>query len=621
MNVLSTSSCLRAAVGAASLLLLSLGCPRAKGEPSPPTATAGPSDSSPAESEAGADPLLDEALADAATGIDDPQLAALLRDHWRARLEQNPVFATTLGVHGFDDRWAARGPEARAAAQARRADFLARARAIHEDRESLAEEGEVCETWAWNIGTRHNLLSALNHVADIQPVDTPAAGAALLARYRGFPQLVEQEIADRRDGLTRGLVADAEGLRLTVEMLERQLAAPRESWPVLTPLERLAKLDGEAWSSEAREQFARELATVVDEELAPALQRYASFIRDELLPAGRSGAEVGLSGLSLGGPCYAARIHKYTSESPSADALHELGLAEIERIDGEFRRLGKRALGTAKLERVLTKLRTDPKLYFTSEEEVEAFARQSLARAEAEMPKWFGRLPAAPCEVRRVPAYEAPFTTIAYYREPSDSEPGVYFINTHAPTTRPRYEARVLAVHESIPGHHLQIAIAQELPATPAFRRFGGQTVFVEGWALYTERLADEMGLYEDELDRLGVLSFDAWRAARLVVDTGIHARGWTREQAVDFMVAHTALAKNNIVNEVDRYVGWPGQALAYKYGQIEILRLREQAEAALGERFDIAGFHDVVLGAGAVTLPVLRQRVEAWVAGPRTEP
>ena len=349
-------------------------------------------------------------------------------------------------------------------------------------------------------------------------------------------------------------------------------------------------------------------------QIEPALRRYVSLLREELLPVAREGAKIGVTTLPDGAACYAAMIRHHTSERPSAEALHELGLTHIARIDEEFRVLGKRAFGTAKLEQILARLRTDPRLYFETKAQVEEFARDTLRAAEAAAPKWFGRLPQTPCEVRPIPDYEAPYTTIAYYRQPSELEPGIYFINTFEPKTRPRYEARVLAIHEAVPGHHTQIALAQELSDAPAFRRHGGTTVFVEGWALYTERLADEMGLYQDDLDRLGMLSFDAWRASRLVVDTGIHAKGWTRQQAIAFMLAHTALAENNIVNEVDRYVGWPGQALAYKYGQIEFWRLREQAEAGLRERFDIAKFHDLVLGAGPVTLPILRGRIEAWI-------
>jgi uncharacterized protein (DUF885 family) len=235
----------------------------------------------------------------------------------------------------------------------------------------------------------------------------------------------------------------------------------------------------------------------------------------------------------------------------------------------------------------------------------------------------FGVLPQADCVVKPIPAHEAPYTTIAYYQpaSPDGTRSGVYYVNTYAPETRPRHEAEALAWHESIPGHHLQIAIAQELPDTPAFRKHMGMTAFVEGWALYTERLADEMGLYSGDVDRLGMLSFDAWRAARLVVDTGIHHKGWSRRQAEDFLRTHTPLADNNIVNEVDRYIGWPGQALGYKTGQIVFWQLRRRAEQALGECFDLKGFHDAVLTGGPVPLPVLERQVDAWIAATSCAP
>jgi uncharacterized protein (DUF885 family) len=584
----------------------------AEGSARPHEAAAAADTSDPAAAQA-----LEREIERAASGVHDEALARLLRDHWRDRLERAPVFATTIGVHAFDARWHEVGPAARSRAREQREAFLERGQAIpaaeldEDDRLTLelflaelesSAAREPCEFWAWSVSTRANPLSTIAELPELMASEEEHE--ALVARYRGFPALVDAQIADLRGGLARGLVADAESLRRTAEMLERQLATPVDEWSLLEPVAGLPRDDPK------REA----LRAAVVEAVEPALRRFAALVRDELLPAGRGGAEVGLAALPAGATCYAALIRQHTSETPAAAQLHELGLEHIARIDQEFRELGARALGTGELDEVLARLRTDPALYFETAEEVEAFARESLSAAQAAVPKWFAHLPKTPCEVRRIPDYEAPFTTIAYYHPPADGEPGVYFINTHAPTTRPRYEARVLAIHEAVPGHHTQIALSQELPDAPAFRRYGGTTVFVEGWALYTERLADEMGLYETDLDRLGVLSFDAWRAARLVVDTGIHAKGWTREQAVEFMLAHTALAKNNIVNEVDRYVGWPGQALAYKYGQIEILRLRAEAEAALGERFDIAQFHEVVLGAGAVSLPILRRRIRAWV-------
>lgn len=603
----------RFALGLLGLSMLAIGCK--------PPAGDGASTLPAANDESG-DDSLEQELARAAAGVQDPTLALLLREHWREHLERSPVFATSIGVHAFDDRWQSIGPEARERSHQQRLVFLERARALsgedqddQDDRLTLelfiaelesSEAQAVCQLWAWSVSTRNNALSELAGVAELVHLEDKADAAALLARYTSFPAVVDAQIADLRDGLARSLVADAETLGRTVAMLDQQLAAPIDEWSAMTPVA--------SAQTPAELALRDQLRELIVTQIEPSLQRYVAVLRDELLPAARDGANVGVGALPQGAACYTALIQHHTSEQPSADQLHELGLAEIARIDAEFRRLGERAFGAGDLEQVLTRLRTDPELYFSSAEEVEIFALESLRAAEAAAPSWFGQLPSTPCEVRRIPDYEAPYTTIAYYRQPGDGEPGVYFINTHAPTTRPRYEARVLAIHEAVPGHHTQIAIAQELPDTPAFRRHGGTTVFVEGWALYTERLADEMGLYETDLDRLGVASFDAWRAARLVVDTGIHAKGWTREQAVEFMLAHTALAENNIINEVDRYVGWPAQALAYKYGQLEILRLRAEAEAALGDRFDIAGFHDVVLGAGAVSLPILRQRVRAWV-------
>jgi uncharacterized protein (DUF885 family) len=279
--------------------------------------------------------------------------------------------------------------------------------------------------------------------------------------------------------------------------------------------------------------------------------------------------------------------------------------------------LGRRVFGTDDFAAIQARLRGDRALYFDTREEIEAKARQALERAQASLPAWLGRPPRTPCVVKRVEPFEEKDTYIGYYRQPAvdGSRPGAYHVNTYAPKTRPRFEAEVLAFHEAIPGHHVQIAIAQELVGIPEFRRHLGVTAFVEGWALYTERLADELGLYSGDVDRLGMLSFDAWRASRLVVDTGIHSLGWSRARAIAYMRENTFLADNNIDNEVDRYIDWPGQALAYKLGQREVLALRREAERRLGARFDLRAFHDVLLGNGAVSLAVLKDVVARWIA------
>ena len=315
-----------------------------------------------------------------------------------------------------------------------------------------------------------------------------------------------------------------------------------------------------------------------------------------------------------GAEAYHRLIRAHTSLDLSPEAIHATGLAEVERIDAELEELAGRAIGTRGRAAAVERLRTDPALHFATGAEVFATAEAALARANAAIPDWFGILPVARCEVVEMGAHESKHSTIAYYLQPAEdgSRPGRYYLNTSAPETRPRYEAEALAFHESVPGHHLQLAIAQELRGLPAFRRHAGTTAYFEGWGLYTERLSDEMGLYSGDLDRIGIASFDGWRACRLVVDTGMHALGWSRGRAIEFMLEHTALAPDNIVNEVDRYITWPGQALAYKLGQLEIRRLREAARAALGADFDIRAFHDAVLAQGALPLSTLATAVEA---------
>lgn len=564
---------------------------------------------------------------DTTTGLVDARLVDLTARYWAWTLADDPTNATELGVHALDDRLADRSA---AGVAARRADIrgfrgelaqLTPALEVPSDRTSaellLAAleaqvASEVCEFHEWSISVGRSPVSEWNYLPQLHPVSTPEDGQALLARYRGIARSIDDDLANLRRGLAGGRVANAESVRRVTVMLKDQLAQPREAWPLLAP----ARAERPGWSEEARTSLARELTAVVEAEVVPALGRYLAALEGEIAPAARPSDRTGLGALPGGEACYRAQVLRFTGLPLEPREVHASGLAEIAELDRALAELGQRALGTTDLASTLARLRTDPALYFATAEEVQAKAEAALARAQAATPRYFGLQPKARCEVVRVPDYEAPFTTIAYYRQPvpDGSKPGQYFVNVHAPTTRPRFEAAVLAFHESVPGHHLQIAIAQELPALPAFRKQLDATAFVEGWALYTERLAEEMGLYADDLDRLGMLSFDAWRASRLVVDTGLHALGWSREQAIQFMLEHTALSRTNIENEVDRYITWPGQALAYKTGQRELWRLRREAEARLGTRFSLPAFHDVVLGQGAVSLPILARQVEAWV-------
>jgi len=452
------------------------------------------------------------------------------------------------------------------------------------------------------------VLGELSYLVESHTVKKQEDAEHLVARMRQGAKAVDDTIANLGLGLADGRVSSAEKVRRVVEQLDAELGKPVESWSMTTP----------AWSEQYPVQ-QRKLAEIVRAQIEPAIVRLRDFLRDQVLPKARTDKE-GLAGLPDGDACYRATILNHVGLPKTPEQLHQLGLDEIARTDQQLAELGKKVLGTPDLAATIAKLRDDKALYFGSRDEILAAAQTALDRAKAAVPRFFSLLPKTDCVMREIPDYEAPYSTIAYYRQPhyDGTKPGEYFVNTFKPETRPRYELEALTWHESIPGHHLQIAIAQELGALPAFRKLDGSTAFVEGWALYTEQLADEMGLYSSDLDRLGKLSYDAWRASRLVVDTGIHAMGWTRAQAESFMRDHTALTAINISNEVDRYIGWPGQALAYKVGQLEILELRKQARDKLGDKFDLKKFHAVVLGAGAVTLPVLDDRVNQWIQSVR---
>ena len=542
------------------------------------------------------------------------ELDRLAAGYWDAYLAQHPTFATALGDRRFDDRLEDDSPAGREAWRAQ----LDRFAELLED--AAGDDAVTRAALAEALGTDRAFLDADLGAFSVDPMDGPqvellnipsyhtartaAEADALLARWRAMPEF----LGERAEGLRRGMADGRVGVAMLVKKVTQQidelLERPDTEWPLMAP-------------SESMPGMRDELLRIIGREIRPAFERYRAVVIDEVGPRARPDDRPGLLHVPGGKAAYANLARAHTSVDTPPDEIHAVGLAEIDRIDGEFRHLGERLLGTHGLGDTLRTLREDPELHFATRDEVYEAAVRSLERANAATPGWFGRLPGAPCDVVRMPAHEEKHSTIAYYREPAadGSRPGQYYINTSAPETRPRYEAETLAFHESVPGHHLQLAIMQELDELPAFRRFNGCTAYVEGWGLYTERLSEEMGLLSSDLDRFGVLSFDAWRASRLVVDTGIHAMGWTRQQAIDFMTAHTALGENNIGNEVDRYIAWPGQALAYKLGQLELLRLRAEARARQGEGFDIRRFHDVVLGSGALPLPVLRQTVERELA------
>jgi len=563
---------------------------------------------------------------DAAAGVTAPALKKLLVGHWDWRMRTSPVWATTLGDHRFDDKLSDNSQSAYAASLAEQQKLLDQARALSSAQLSPADRLTLelfihhlavsiarrqCKQHEWNITAGSNAVVQFNRLPKQHKLTAVLDGRNLVARYKLIGPAIDNTIANLRRGAAAGMYANAETVRRAVKLVDDQLAKPLPIWALLKPL---SKVPG-SWSAADRDRFSRELTGAVTTIVRPAYVRYRDFLRDHIAPKARGAKQAGIVALPHGKQCYSSLIHYFTGLTKTAKELHETGKREIARINTEMTTLGSSLFKTSDLSATLTKLRTSPELYYETEEQVVKGAESALAAAKAAMTRYFGILPKADCVVTKIPEYEAKFSTIAYYSQPhyDGSKPGEYYINTYKPKTRPRFEMQVLSYHESIPGHHLQIAISQERASLPAFRKFGGTTAFVEGWALYTERLADEMKLYTGDLDRMGMLSYDAWRASRLVVDTGIHSLGWTRQQAEQYMREHTALTEINIRNEVDRYISWPGQALAYKVGQLEIFALRAMAKKSMGERFDIKAFHDRVLENGAVTLPVLRKQIEAW--------
>lgn len=555
-------------------------------------------------------------------------LARLCDEFWEGTLEAAPTFATSLGDHRWDARLEDNSPAGLTRERKRYERVLAAAGAIPEAELSSADrvtramlmlearngiDAIDCHPEEWVVDPLNGPQVAFMSLPDMTTIRTPKHAEDFVKRCRAMGPYVDQHIANLRRGLGAGRVAAHDQVRKVLEELDSLIVKPPGEWALATPLQ--ASRDD--WSAAARESFRRDLLAALADVVQPAFRRYREFLHATVLPAARTQDKAGLSFLPGGPECYRKQIRIQTSLDLTPEALHQTGLEQVAKFRSDLAELGARALGTGEIAEIQKRLRGDRAMQFATAAEVEGKAREALARANAAMPRWFGIQPKARCEVKVMGMYEAPNSTVAYYRQPAldGSRPGYYMINTYKPETRPRYEAEALAFHEAVPGHHLQIAIAQELTGIPEFRKHVGTTAYVEGWALYTERLADEMGLYSGDLDRIGMLSYDAWRACRLVVDTGLHAMGWSRQQAIDYMLANSVLAENNIVNEVDRYLTWPGQALAYKVGQLEILRLRDEGRAKLGERFDIKGFHDAVLRNGAVALPVLREQVEAYYA------
>ncbi len=549
-------------------------------------------------------------------------LRTLGEEYWEFRLKLSPTMAFMLGDHRYDNLHENASLEAEDAAISAFNDFAARAQAV--DPANLTADETITRdvlifdatTSALDMGGRSAEI-AVNHAIGIQsmlpitipqlPITEPEHAEALLEKFKGIGQYFRDAATRLQQGVAKGRAPIDFHVRRTVEQLDGMLALPIEDDPLLNT--RIP----DAFSDEDTAAWKARLMSIVENDVRPALKVYRDVIANEVHPIARPDAKPGICWLDGGDQLYENAIKKHTSLTHlTAEQIHQIGLDAVARLDEEYKELGAEALGTSDLAEIYSRLRDDPALHFEDGPSVVAASEAALAKAKAAMGEWFGRLPVADCLVKETPSGPLAF----YFRPAADgSRPGTFFVNTSDPTGWGRFEIEALAYHEGIPGHHLQLAISGELVDVPEFRKHAHITAYAEGWGLYTERLADEMGLYSGTLERIGMLSMDSMRAGRLVVDTGMHALGWSRQQAIDFLAGNSPMDVQQITNEVDRYIAWPGQALAYMIGRLEIMRMRQEAKDAMGDDFDIKGFHDIVLTSGLMPLPTLDRLVSQWAS------
>jgi uncharacterized protein (DUF885 family) len=499
--------------------------------------------------------------------------------------------------HAQEDRWLS---DVRAVdAAAIRSPSLRAAYAILRDTLESSVATRVCRGELWNVSQMNGWHVGYGYLLTIQPVGSDQARKEALARWGSLPAYLEHEIANLREGIRLGYTAPKHIVRIVIDQARTLASSPPAESAFLAP----------ARNDQAPE-FATSFQALVSGQIVPAARRYADFLEREYLPAARDAIAVAAN--PDGAACYEASVRAFSTLPKSAKDVHETGLREVARIDAEMQAIAERSFNTRDVPALMQRLRTDRQYLFRSREELMAYSQAALERARTAAPQWFGRLPKAGVRIEPYPAYRERSGAPGEYNPPSEdgSRQGLFYINAYEPQKKPRADNESTAFHETIPGHHLQIAIALERADNHPIGRYLTNSGFTEGWALYAEGLADEMKLFSGELDRLGMLGSQNWRAVRLVVDSGMHAFGWTRQQAIDYMLAHTTANANDAASEIDRYIIWPGQATAYMLGRLEILAARDEARQAAGAAFDIRAFHDRVLEDGAVPLTFLREKL-----------
>ena len=535
------------------------------------------------------------------------QLADDYHDHW---MRTSPSWAHMVGDYRFADRYedVTRAAEDDLVAAARA--FADRAAAIPDDGLSLQDRA-TRDVVAFQATSGADWLECRTEEFAVNPVfgpqvdlpltvsnlamPTPEVAEAMVQKFHSIGQHLRDSAQRHREGVASGRTPAAFAVADTVPQLDAWLATALSEDPLLQTSDLPAGVDADAWRTR--------LTEAIEQSVRPGLQEYRDVLVDEVAPHTRPDERCGLSWLADGEETYARALAANTTTTLTAQEIHDLGLRQIASLEEEYSTLGGEVLGTSDVAAVYERLRTDPELRHHDAAEILAECERAFARARAEMPSWFNRLPAADCEIRTTTQ-----GALGFYYPPAEdgSRGGVFYVNTSDPSAWGRVEIEALSYHEGIPGHHLQLAIASELTDMPALRRHTVFNAYAEGWGLYTERLADEMGLYSTPLTRLGMLTMDSVRACRLVVDTGLHALGWSRQQAIDYMVANSPMSTANVTSEVNRYAVLPGQACGYMVGRLEILRIRREAQERQGDAFDIKAFHDAVLDGGSVPLGVL---------------
>lgn len=548
----------------------------------------------------------------------------LMNDHWEWRAKSYPLNASMMGDRRYNDQWADQSIAAIETRHREREAFLRRAYEIKRDSlpPSAQLNYELFRRLLQDAVDEHafrGYLLPFSHRGGVQSLSNVAERLRLisvadyedwLARLGQLDGVIKQTIELAEAGRKNGYMPPRVLMQRIPDQLAKQIVDDAIESPFFSVFETLP----ESFTPADRERLRASAKDTIERVVLPAYRNLDRYFNSRYLAESRD--NVGHSILPDGNAWYEYLTRRFTTTSMTPDDIHRLGLSEVKRIRDEMQAIIEEVEFDGTFDEFLVYLRTDPSFYYDNPDDLYQAYLATCKRIDPQLVTLFGKLPRMPYGVTPIPESIAPDTTTAYYSRPAadGSRAGTYWVNLYRPEVRPKYEIEVLSVHEAMPGHHLQIALQQELDDMPEFRRFMGFTAFVEGWGLYSERLGYDLGLYKDPYSRFGQLTYDMWRAVRLVVDTGLHYKGWTRQQAIDFFKANAAKAEHDIVNEIDRYIGNPGQALAYKIGQLKILTLRERAERDLGESFDIRLFHDALLGAGALPLDLLEQRMDRWL-------